>query len=257
MRFSLYCILTLALMTPMCAFADNHEAPDALADVWIMVPKKGMEAEFEQAAAEHIAFRASKGDSRKWQAYTPVIGDRMNMVGFRACCFDWEDQDAYVAEEAEKGLSAHWNANVHQYVDHYHHYLEEYDWNSSHWPEDSGPFTYFGVTTWNWKENPGPASSEARKKFSKIAKEQGWAGDEHQWLWSSRIGGQSKLLLVIPHENFADMAPPETTFYEFMTSKMSAEEADAIFDAFGSGFASSEFTVWKHRPEMSDMSDND
>ncbi|NNL04079.1 MAG: hypothetical protein HKO85_02235, partial [Xanthomonadales bacterium] len=94
-------------------------------------------------------------------------------------------------------------------------------------------------------------SSEARKKFSKIAKEEGWAGDEHQWLWSSRIGGKSKLLLVVPHSDFADMTPPETTFYEFMTTKMSADEADAMFDNFGSGFSGSEFTVWMHREDLS------
>lgn len=251
MRFPLICILTLALMAPLGAFADNHEQPDALVDVWVMVPKKGMEAEFEKAAAEHIAFRAEKGDSRQWQAYTPVIGDRIDMVQFRACCFDWDDMDAYVVEAEEKGFGQHWNENVHPYVDHYHHYLERFDWEHSHWPQDAGPFKYFGVTTWDWKQNPGPESSEARKKFSKIAKEEGWAGDEHQWLWSSRIGGKSKLLLVIPHADYADMAPPETTFYEFMTSQMDEEEADAIFDDFGSGFSSSDFTIWMHRGDMS------
>ncbi|MBT8076283.1 MAG: hypothetical protein KJN61_07420, partial [Gammaproteobacteria bacterium] len=91
MKLSLICLLTLSLLAPLGAIADNHEQPDALVDVWLMVPKKGMEAEFEKAAAEHIAFRASKGDTRKWQAYTPVIGDRIDMVQYRACCFDWAD----------------------------------------------------------------------------------------------------------------------------------------------------------------------
>ena len=111
-----FIVSVAALLLPIGALADAHEeeAPAPLHDVWWVVPKKGMEAEFVEAAAAHMAFRAEAGESRQWWAYTVAAGHNIAPVQFRSCCFDWADIDAHVAEDAEKGLSADWNANVDQ-----------------------------------------------------------------------------------------------------------------------------------------------
>ena len=247
------------LLTPFAAVADSHEDDERakLTDVWIMVPKQGMEAQFDAAAKAHMAYRAEQEDSRDWQAFRAVIGDKVNVVQWRYCCFDWADQDAYIVEDDEKGLGAHWNENVHQYVDHYHHYFDTMDWENSHWPEgeDTGP--YYGVTSWVWKENAGPGPSEARKKFSQIALKEGWAESGKKWLWHERIGGKGKLMIAIPFSDFADMAPPEQSFFEFMMEQMdSEEEVMELFNTFGSGFSSSDYTVWVHDQNLSAPDDD-
>ena len=237
---------------PLTLVADGHEeeAPAELSDVWIMEPKQGMVSEFEEALKKHMAFRADAGEERTWYAYTPVIGDKLSMYQFRACCFDWADQDTYIESTGAMGLDDHWNENVDPYVDHYHHYLEKMDWENSHWPDGSnGPF--YEVTTWVWREDAGPGPSEARKKLSQAAKEAGWGDAGNNWLWHSRIGGKPKLMIVSSHASFADMAPPEQSFMEFMADAMSEEELEEMFTAFGSGFSSSETTVWRHREELS------
>lgn len=245
-----------ALVLPLGALAEQHEAPEQpgpLTDVWWIAVKGGMDAKFTEAAKKHLAFRAKAGETRTWMAFRQVIGDKLNVVQYRACCFDYADQDAYIVEDEKLGLGDDWNKNVDPYVDHYHHYLEKNDWENSHWPEGSdGP--YYGATSWTWKEGAGPGPDEVRKEFSQIAKTEGWgeAGDGHNWLWLERIGGKPTLAIVSSFESFADMAPDEPNFFEFLTEKMgSAEKASEMFTKFGAGFESSDYTVWVYDEELS------
>ncbi|MBT8089896.1 MAG: hypothetical protein KJO01_06790 [Gammaproteobacteria bacterium] len=246
----------VTLVLPLGALADQHEAaeePAPLSDVWMIAVKGGMDAKFTEAVKKHMAFRAKAGESRTWMAYRQVIGDKLNAVAYRACCFDYADQDAYIVEDGKLGLADDWNKNVDQYVDHYHHYLEETDWENSHWPEGSdGP--YFGVTTWTWKEGAGPGPGEVRKQFSQIAKKEGWgdAGDGHNWLWFERMGGKPVLTLVSSYESFADMAPDEQSFFDFLAENLgSPEAASEMFTKFGAGFTSSDYAVWVYDAELS------
>ena len=248
-----------ALLLPLGLPAASHEEQRApLTEAWIVVPKPGMEGQFEEAVAAHMAFRDDAGDSRSWQTFTPVIGHNLNVYQFRACCFNWADQDAYVVEDREKSLGENWNANVHQYVDHYHHYLERNDWENSRWPEDGADGPYYGVTTWTWKQGAGAGPGDAREKLSQMAIDGGWGEADNSWLWLQRIGGKPVLAIVSPFASYADMQPPEQSLFEFIAEQMdSEEEAGALFDQFGAGFADSDYTVWVHRPDLSAKSDDE
>jgi len=215
-----------------------------------------MEADFAAAAAKHMAFRVKAGESRTWMVFRPVVGENLAVVQYRSCCFNYADLDANNAADAELGLNDDWNENVDQYVDHYHHYFDVADWENSHWPEGSdGP--YFAVTSWALKENVGPGPGEARKKFSQMAKKEGWAEGDHNWLWLESIGGKPRLTVVSSMDSLADLAPEDPSFFEFASEKMgSAEDAMAMFDQFGSGFANSDFTVWVYDEELSTPSDD-
>ena len=247
-----------ALLLPTGLLADHHEDERApLTDVWFVAPKKGMEDQFEEAVTNHMAFRADVGDSRSWQAYTPVIGHKLNLYVFRACCIDWADQDAYSAENEEKGMSENWNANVHQYVDHYHHYFDSNDWKNSHWPDEGADGPYYGVTTWTRKPGAFGGAEAVREQLSQMALNDGWAERGRNWLWLERIGGEGKLIIVSPYASYADMAPPEQEFFAFVAEQLdSEEEAGALFSQFGAGFTDSDYTVWRHREELS-MADDD
>ena len=254
-----FIVSVAALLLPLGVLADGHEeeAPAPLHDVWFVVPIKGMEAEFIEAATEHMAFRAEAGESRQWWAYTVAAGHKTAPVQFRSCCFNWADIDAHVAEDAEKGLSADWNANVDQYVDHYHHYIERSDMENSHWPEDGTGGPYYGVTTWSYKPWSGPAPDEARKKLAQTALENGWASDDNNWMWLTREIGAPKLMIVSSYASFAEMEPPEQSFFEFITEQMgSAEEASEVFTVFNSGFSGSDFTIWEYNEALSTPSDD-
>jgi hypothetical protein len=245
-------IASLALLAPLSLFADGHEEADAapapLTEAWMVVPKAGMMSDFIKAATADAAIRQEKGDTRSWQAYTVAVGDNLNIVQFRACCFNWADQDTYMADSMEKGLGQNWQDNVHQYVDHYHHYFEYNDWENSHWPDGEGDGPYYVVTSWAQKQGAGPEAGEARKKMSQLAIEGDWEGN---WLWLFRIGGKPTTSIVSSFANFADMAPPEKEFSEFVGEQLGEEGAAALFSDFASGFSGSEYTIWKHHEGMS------
>ncbi len=53
------------------------------------------------------------------------------------------------------------------------------------------------------------------------------------------------------------MAPPEPSFFEFISEQVgSAEEASALFTKFGSGLAKEDMTVWMHDPSLSTPGDD-
>jgi hypothetical protein len=240
-------ICTAALMAPLSVTSQEEEAPPGpLMDVWMIVPKAGMDEQFAEAVAAHMQFRVDAGEERTWQGYRVAVGHTLNVIQFRSCCFEWAGLDAHEAEDTEKGLSANWNENVGQYVDHYHHYLETVDWENSHWPfpDESTEGPYYGVTTWTHKQGRGPESNQARVKLSELAKEHGWADAGNEWLWLSREAGRPTTMIVSPHANFADMAPAEQSFFELLTENIGEEEAGEVFAAFSSGFTDSDYTVW-------------
>jgi hypothetical protein len=249
------------LAMPLTLSAQDEEgaddAPPPLSDVWMMVVKPGMAAEFNEAMAAHLAFRKNAGESRDWQAYRVEVGHDMRPIQFRSCCFNWADMDTFDAEATEIGLVEHFQETVGEYVDHFHHYLERTDWENSHWPDSgtSGPF--YAVTTWTNKQGRGPESGEAKKALSQVGKTEGWTNDDNNWLWLSRIGGDYKTAIVSSYENYADMEPPEQSYYDFVVEKLGEVEANELYDAWANGFDDSEYTIWRHDESLSTPADED
>lgn len=257
MKKSLLIAFSAVLLLPLGLLAQEEgadEAPQPLSDVWIVVPKAGMQAEFTAAAAAEVAAQAEAGSSRSWQAFRPVVGDNLNVVQYRHCCFDWADVDVLVAEDTELGLNDSWNKNVGPYVEHYHHYYERTDWENSHWPTEGTNGPFYGVTGWSMKQGAGPAAGQAKKKMSQLALNDGWADADNNWLWFSRVGGKPKMAIVSSFENYADMEPPEQSFFEFASEKLGEEEAAAVFSDFGNGFTDSEYTIWVRDESLSSPS---
>jgi hypothetical protein len=253
-------ICSAALIVPLSVTSQEEEAPPGpLSDVWLIVPKAGMDVQFAEAVAAHMQFRVDAGEERTWQGYRVAVGHTLNVIQFRSCCFEWAGIDANEAEDVELDLSANWNENVDQYVDHYHHYLETADWENSHWPfpDDATAGPYYGVTSWTNKEGRGPASNRAREKLSELAKEHGWTDAGNEWLWLSREAGKPVTMIVSSHENYADMAPAEQGFFEFIAEKIGEEEAGALFAAFGSGFTDSDYTIWVLDEDLSTSESDD
>ena len=63
--------------------------------------------------------------------------------------------------------------------------------------------------------------------------------------------------IVNSKKNYADFEPPKPSFFEFLTEQLGAEEAGAMFSQFGSGFTSSDYTIWKHDASLSTPSDDE
>lgn len=249
----------VALLFSFSALADEHEDErGAISDVWIFAVKRGMEAEFTTAMKEHIAVRKEMGEPRSWYAYRAEVGHHPGLVMYRSEPMSYADHDAYLSSDLG-AIDEVFNENVDPLVDHYHHYIESYDWKNSHWPDSEatqGPL--FTEVARKWRPSGGNVSNKAREKMSQIALNDGWAEKGYEWLWVDRTGGEPVQAIVFPRANYAEMAPTGDSFGAWLAEQVgSQEEATEILQTWLSGFSSVTVTIWRYDPEISTPSDDD
>jgi len=248
-------IIIIVLSVSLLSFSDlsiaAEKASTSLADVWVVVPQRGKEAEFEKALKQHIQYRAKQGDVRKWKTYVPSIGDNLNRYIIRYCCVTWSDVDEYVAWSKKKKTGDHWNNNVDQYVASYSRYFSRIDQENGSWPEQDPGFKYFAVSSMQPRMGQGMAIGKSKKLISDYAKAMKWP---FAWSWSSSIGGKSSISLVVPYKNYAGMTPPEKSFSQALAAHLGDPKKSAqILKDWSSNFKSSTYTVYALREDLSMM----
>jgi len=255
-NFVLSVLATFFFMLP-AAVVLAEGPPPPLAEMWLVTPRQGQDSEFHKALASHMAYRAEHGDPRAWQAYTPTLGDDLGRVAIRFCCFNWADQDSYQewSASAEK-INAHFEETVAPLAEKWEHYFESMDWGNSHWVDAANSFKYFAVTEFNIEPGNGQDFTAAREKMSQIALNQGWATDNHSWLWASTIGGKDRESVIIPHENYASFDRGEEDFAGFLSRHLGAEEASELMKQFSGASGSTDFQIWEHQEDLSMSSDD-
>jgi hypothetical protein len=244
-------LLVLFFAAPAAVIA--QEAPPPLSEVWLITPKAGHGKEFHAGLAAHMAFRSEQGDPRAWRTYTPLLGEQLNRVAVRYCCFAWADADAYREwEDGKPEVQAHFDEHVAPHVESAAHYFETMDWANSHWSEAKGPYRLYAVTEFTVAPGQAGEFDAAREKMSQIAIEQGWASDDHVWLWATVIGGQARQSVIVPHQDFASFDRPGETLAQFLADRLgSAEAAAELMNRFQSATTGAEFQVWEHQAELS------
>jgi hypothetical protein len=247
---NMLCQILLWLFIPLLLSANTVQAQEKemLAEMWVMQPKAGMEKAFAKALADHVAHRQTLGDPRSWQVYTPVLGDNLNEYVIRSCCFEWKDLDAYEKWTMEKDPLKHWNNNADDKVANYGHYFAVMDMENSHWP-DGVKANFVGVTHFSFKPGHWQDIKKDMKTISDVAKQHKWP---YHWSWSYPVSGKPGMHLVIPHENFASMAPPEVKFNSLMVKHLGSEDkAAAFWKNWSSHFSSTHYEIYRHNKELS------
>jgi hypothetical protein len=254
-NFVLSVLAILFFAAPAVSVA--QDSPPPLSEMWMVVPKADHKTEFYESLARHKTFRSEQGDPRSWQVYTPLLGDELGRVAIRSCCFSWADQDTYRewGEKNEK-VGAHFNEHVAPHVEKWEHYFETMNWKNSHWNEQDGTTKFYAVTQFNVKAGHGAEFKAARDKILQIALNQGWATDDHLWLWATRIGGKPQESIIIPHENFASMNRDEDSFSGFLSEHMGAEAAAELLQQFSASTWGSDFQIWEYQEKYSMSSDD-
>jgi hypothetical protein len=255
---SIFVVMTALLLTiSFSATAQDDDGPPGqIAEVWVVSVSLENQPAFEEAFNNHMNVRKEAGDPASWQTFTNNTGDSLSTYFIRNCCFSWADRDAYDAwGEENPEVSADWNENVHSLVSNYGHHFSEVDFENSNWPDEGSEVKFVGVTSYRIKPGAGQQFDAAKNELSQIALNEGWAEAGHNWAWSSSVDGPTTVNLVIPHENYADMANPDPTFFQFLSQHLGSEEAAAeIFQRFTGATKGAEYTIYTHRADMS-MSD--
>lgn len=246
-------LLFLAALLVFAPGAAAQDLPPKLTEIWALEIEQGHGEAFRTAIEAHVELRQELGDPRSWQAYVPLLGDALNRFVVRQCCFEWADVDAYRKWDADHPqVGAHYLEHVAPHVASAAHYFETVDWANSHWSEAGGPYRLFAVTEFRVEPANSSAFDQARVKLSQIAIQNGWASDDHSWLWLSTIGGEPAQAIVIPHRDFAGLEGGRPSFAEFLAEhmgspEMAAETMQSLMGAVGS----IDYQIWEHQPELS------
>jgi hypothetical protein len=203
---------------------------------------------FRRAQGAHsIPQRA--GDPRAWQTYTPLLGEHLDRFAVRYRCFAGQTPTPIVSgggkpesRRIRRAPRATWSRA---------HLFETMDWANSHWSE-AGPYQLFAVTEFSVEPSHTAEFDAAREKMSQIAIEQGWASDDHVWLWANSIGGSPRHSIIVPHRNFASLDNAGETFPQFLANKLgSAEAAEELMGRFRAATTGSDFQIWEYQAELS------
>jgi len=242
-------VITLTLASTFSSAAASADAPASLADVWKMVPNDGQTEKFEAAFQKHLKFRIKQQDPRQWQTYKPVIGSDLTFYIIRSCCFNWSDLDSYQQWSEQAKVMEHWNNHVAPFVHRYEHYFSELDFANSHWPEENHDFRYFAVTEYRAKMGKNASITEGKRSLSAYAKAMKWP---FYWSWGEQVGGKGGLSLVVPYKSYADMAPPEVSFYQAIANHLKDDEkTQTLFSQWSSNFKATHYTVYEMRADLS------
>ena len=246
----------LFIMTGLLAlapFAAQAQDPGNIAESWAMVPKQDQREEFFDGLKEHMEVRSEAGDPWKWYTYTPVLGDELDRVVVRTCCFNWADKDAYDKWAAENPkVQEHWAETVAPHVQSYAHNFSNVSWVNSNIESDWGPYRFYKVTEFTIHSGMASEFDAARDKISQIALNQGWAGEERPWIWTTAIGGSATESIVTPMKNYADMEPKGQTFFNFLSGVLGSDEkAEEVLQQLSKTVASQETQIWELHSDLS------
>ena len=147
-------------------------------------------------------------------------------------------------------MGEHFAEHVGLHVEKFEHYFESTDWANSHWSDNSDSDTLFAVTEFNIKPGHSAEFDAAKDKMSQVAINQGWASDDHVWIWSTTIGGKSQASIIIPHANFASMARDEDSFFQFLSKHMGQDAAAKLMQQFDAA-SYSKFQIWEYNADLS------
>lgn len=234
---------------PALAQANEEKMPGAMADLWMVWPKAGHEAQFAAAIKAHVAWRKSAGEGWNWEAFQPLVGNDMGYFVFRSGDHEWADFDSQAAWEMATKAGADFNKNVTPHVERLEHYIAEEDFKHSHWvPADD--YKYFWVEDNQLKSGSQKDVGEALDSLTKGLIDGGWTGS---WAMSRSIGGSSNVLtMAFPYRTFAEMKEPEPGFMEILAKGMgSAEAAGAAMAKFSGAVESTTSTIYVLRPDLS------
>ena len=232
----------------LCVAQEDKKEPTVLSDSWVMTPKAGHGADFENALMEHMKFRMEDNDPRRWQVYTPVTGSNISRYIVRSCCSTWKEFDAYDAWYMKSESRKHYFETVHPHVANYSHNFSQIDSKNSSWADDVKA-NYVGVTNYEIKNGGWKKTGKAMKEVTKILKENDWP---YSYSWSYPEAGDGGMQLAIPYENYAAMEAPDLTVYKVVKKHLKSEKkADKLFEQFRSGIKSWEYQIYKHHKALS------
>lgn len=238
---SIVCMALLAL--PVA----GEEEPGVVARIYWVKPKAGMQQAFEAASKQHMEWHRQQNDPWTWNTWVIQTGEDFGTYGIGTFGHQWSDFDnPGVSPQAD---SAHYLANVGQYVESVTSVFAAYLPKISR-PRTAGPAPMSVVLRFRVRMGKGEEFMNAIAKVSKAIEKTNWLA-HYAWYALVNGGEHPTFVLVLPQENYADMAPQEKPFEKMLEEAFGRAEAEAIRHTFDKTIKSESSYLSVSRPDLS------
>lgn len=237
-----------ALLLGLVAWVGTAPAQNGtLSRTWVVMPKRGMEAQFESALKAHAAFRMANKDPWDWSVFVYETGPKTGGYNIRSGGHSWADFDAYdAASSFQQAAMTHWNSTVAPLIGSIESMITQVDTTISRWPADWDAINFVTSTTYRVR----PATREqffadVRTAHATLTA----AGWTNNYAWAMPVSGGTpgEVWIAGFHTNWADMAEPDPNFFQVMTKQLGEKKMKEWMDHFLGTFinASSETLRWR------------
>ena len=110
--------------------------------------------------------------------------------------------------------------------------------------------TLVQVFTYRLNPRQAPAFQHVLGRFVEAAEHTTWPG-RYIWIASISGGADGTYILVVPHENWASVAPRFKTPPEVLEEAFGRQEADSLNAMFNEAVDSVVSEIWQYRPDLS------
>jgi len=217
--------------------------------VYLMTPKPGMIKQFEDGRKRHMEFHRKHNDTWSWETYQITTGEQTGDYLSVTFGHTWKDIDTWEAKLGDADL-ADGDVNMTPYLANTTSSVWMYMADVSRSTTGDTPDKMLEVQHYMLK--PG-ASDDFQYIIGKIHAAIGKESWPVHYRWYSLMnGGQGPhYVLVIPHDNWADMAGPDLGFDAMLEKALGKHEAEALTHDLFKTIAHEWTEMLVYRPDLS------
>lgn len=204
---------------------------------------------FEEAIKDHWQLHADAGDSWSWEVWEKIVGQGAGIYSIRSGNHNWADFDDAAEIEGDRD---HVISSLMPNAKCVSTKITKWDFGISRWPDGETPPKMVEVTEFQLHYGTNRAFYNAVKKVHDVIVEKDM--DMHYaWGWTVNGGSGPSLMLVTPHDSWADFEQKEPDFWGVVEESLGRTEVQAIQDTFDEALSGSEDAVYVFREDLSYM----
>jgi hypothetical protein len=215
-----------------------------------VMPKRGMEAQFEAALKAHAAFRMANNDPWEWAVLMVETGPDAGGYHIRSGAHSWADFDAYdAASTFQEAARNHWNSTVAPLIGSFQSSISQSDTSISHWPADWDAINFVTVTTYRVRPTTREQFFADVKTAHTTLMAGGWTSS-YAWAMPVSGGMPGEVSIAGFHTNWADMAEPDPNFFQVMTKQLGEKKLKEWRDHFLDTFMNASTVTMRWRRDL-------
>jgi hypothetical protein len=220
-----------------------------MARVYVTVPKPGMTKQYEEGRKRHMEWHRKQNDAWTWEIWQVITGEGTGAYLSISSGHSWKDFDDW-DQKLEEGDTADGAVNMQPYLAATTASIWEYLPKVSRPPEGNVPSKMSEVIHFMVKPEAESDFNDAMAKINDAINKTNWPS--HYLFYALENGGEGPhIALVLPHNNWADMAEPDVSFTAMLEKGLGRHDAEAVLRTLNKSVRRQWTEMLVYRPDLS------